>query len=144
MPFSWVDGPNLPTWLALLANGVALQSAGYLLGLGIVCWARPALAARFLVAHASTPGRHALELALRFVVGLAWVGHAPNAAQPGWAAVLGLVLVTTTLGLALLPWRWHQALAARSVPQVLGHLGWIGLGAVGGGLALAALAWRPA
>ena len=139
---SWVAGLTLPTWLTLLANGVALQSAGYLMGLGIVCWARQALARRFLLAHASTPGRHALELGLRFVVGLAWVGHAPNAALPGAATVLGLVLVTTTLGLALVPWRWHQALAARSVPRVLGHLGWIGWGAALGGVALAALAWR--
>ncbi len=140
----WVDGPSLPTWLGLLAHAVALQSAGYLLALGLVCWVRPIWGRRFLLAHASTPGRHALELGLRLAVGLAWLGHAPHAALPGAAAALGLVLLITTLGLALMPWQWHQAVAARTVPRALGHLGWIGLGAVVGGVALAALAWGPA
>ncbi len=141
---TWLEGMPLPPWLAQLANGVALQSAGYLLALGFTCWFKPAWARRFLLAHASTPGRHALELGLRFVVGLAWLGHAPHTALPGAAMVLGLVLVLTTLGLVLMPWRWHRTMAARSVPRVLGHLGWIGLAAVLGGVALAALAWRYA
>jgi hypothetical protein len=52
------------------------------------------------------------------------------------------VLVATTLVLAVLPFRWHQRFAQRSVPQALRFLPLLGLASalLGGGLMWAALA----
>jgi uncharacterized protein YjeT (DUF2065 family) len=46
----------------------------------------------------------------------------------GEAFVLaGWLLVVTTAGLALVPWRWHRAFAQRVVPHATRHLRWLGL-----------------
>jgi uncharacterized protein YjeT (DUF2065 family) len=52
----------------------------------------------------------------------------------------GWLLVVTTAGLALVPWRWHRAFAQRAVPYATRHLRWLGLACLLlAGLVLAAL-----
>lgn len=71
-----------------------------------------------------------------------WAAHSPwPLALTGAAWVLGV----TTVGLALLPWRWHQRFAARSVPRALPHLRAIGAAstAMGAALLAAVVGARP-
>ena len=86
-------------------------TAAYLLGLGACALVRPAWARRFLLGHASSPRLHYLELALRLLVGGALLVRAPAMPWPQAFTFVGGVLVVTTLVLALVPWRRHQAFA---------------------------------
>jgi hypothetical protein len=124
------------------ALAVIELSAAYLLALGACALVAPARTRRFLLAFASTPGLHGLELALRLLVGVALVLRAPAMPWPALFTGLGWLLVATTLVLAVLPFRWHQRFAQRSVPQALRFLPLLGLASalLGGGLMWAALA----
>jgi uncharacterized protein YjeT (DUF2065 family) len=53
---------------------------------------------------------------------------------PGAFQLLGLVLIVTTLGLAALPWRWHQRFAAMSVPAARPYLRGIGVVSIAAGI----------
>lgn len=45
--------------------------------------------------------------------------------------VFGWIIVVTTVGLLLLPWRWHHQFASRVMPPVYQHLWLFALGAIG-------------
>lgn len=129
--------------IPVAALTIVLAAAAYLVLLGGAALFRPALAERFLGGHATTRGRHFLELALRMVAGAAFVVSAPRLAVGNAVAVLGWVLVGTSLVLAIVPWRVHQRFAAWSVPQVLRYLPMIGVASVAGGLGLLAAVVLP-
>jgi hypothetical protein len=114
---------------------VAVLLAGvYLVGLGAAALVRPQRAKRFLSGFASSARVHFLELAARLVVGAALVLHAPQMRVPGLFVVFGWVLVVTTAGLAVVPWKWHQRFASWSVPQATRHMALFGLGSLAGGI----------
>ncbi|MCZ8235303.1 MAG: hypothetical protein O9335_09110 [Inhella sp.] len=119
-----------------LAGALLVLAGVYLLTLGTLAWVRPAGAARYLLGFATTPARHALELTLRLL--LAWALWRWSAYSPWPEALAGAagVLSVTTVGLAVLPWRWHQRFAAWSVPRALPHLRPIGLASAAMGLLL--------
>lgn len=122
--------------LQSLAFGVIALTGLYLVALGGCALLRPAWARAFLLGHAGTAGRHYLELALRLLVGVALLVLAPELPWPRVFTMAGRILVVTTLVLALVPWRRHQAFARRSVPQALRFLPLLGAVslAVGAGL----------
>ena len=89
--------------------------------------AAPARARRFLLGFASSPVLHYAELAIRCVVGAGFVHRAPNMRFPLVFTVAGSVLLLTTAGLVLVPWRWHRRFAERSVPAALRFLPLLGV-----------------
>ncbi|MCC7001828.1 MAG: hypothetical protein IT357_06710 [Gemmatimonadaceae bacterium] len=129
--------------IATGALAIVVTAALYLLALGGSALVRPAVARRFLSGHATTQPLHFLELALRIVAGAAFVVSAPRLALGDAVAVLGWVLVGTSLVLALVPWRLHQRFAAWSVPQALEYLPLIGVASLAGGLGLIAAVVLP-
>lgn len=108
----------------------------YLLELGVCALLRPTMARGFLLGHASSARLHYLELALRLLVGVALMVRAPAMPWPQAFTVAGGVLVGTTLVLALVPWRRHQAFARRTVPQALRFLPMLGVASLGLGAGL--------
>jgi hypothetical protein len=102
--------------IELLSTAGVYLAGVYLCGLGVVAFAAPALATRFLLGHAGTATVHYLELALRAAVGAAFLAHAPSMRFSAVFLGFGWVLVATTAALAGVPWRWHQRFARRSVP----------------------------
>ncbi|HEU0152719.1 MAG TPA: hypothetical protein VFQ84_05170 [Arenimonas sp.] len=130
--------------IEVAALGVIVLAATYLLALGTLALILPARVRTFLLAHASTPFLHGLELALRLLVGVALLARAPSLPWPPVFARAGWLLVLTTGVLALVPWRWHQRFASRTVPVALRALPLIGISAalMGAGLLYAALFWR--
>lgn len=120
-----------------------LASAAYLVLLGGSALFRPALATRFLGGFATTQTLHFLELALRTVAGAAFVISAPRLALGAAVAVLGWLLVGTSLVLALVPWRLHRRFAEWAVPQALQYLPLIGMASLVGGLGLVAAVVLP-
>jgi hypothetical protein len=129
--------------IAVAGLTIVLAAATYLVVLGGSALFRPELAERFLGGHATTRTLHFLELALRIIAGAAFVISAPRLALGNAVAVLGWVLVGTSLALAIVPWRLHQRFAAWSVPQALQYLPMIGVASLAGGLGLLAAVVLP-
>lgn len=124
--------------MELVAQIVVAVAALYLLALSGTAMVRPARAKWFLEAHASTARLHALELALRLVVGLAFIRAAPTMRGAEVVALSGWILVVTTLGLAVTPWRVHRRFANWSVPMATQSMALVAVGALLGGVAIAA------
>ncbi|MCB1609906.1 MAG: hypothetical protein KDI71_23335 [Xanthomonadales bacterium] len=102
-----------------LAAAVVIAFAAFMIGLGLLIILRPKLSARFLLAFASSARAHFLEQGLRLLFGTALLLRAPQMAQ-GWLFEwLAWVVIVTTLGLLVFPWRWHQRFAQRVLPTVV-------------------------
>lgn len=94
----------------------------YFVALAAAAILRPSRAAVFLAGFAQTAPRHYLELFLRAIVGAALVVQASRMPFATAFFTFGWMLVLTTAGLAILPWRWHRAFAERAIPRITRHL----------------------
>ena len=94
----------------------------YFVALAGVAFLAPSRAADFLGGFAQTAGRHYLELGLRVITGVALVVQGPRMPFSMAFSVFGWMLVLTTAGLAMLPWRWHRMFAERAIPRITRHL----------------------
>ncbi len=110
-----------------LAAAVVLLAGLYLACLGAVALVAPALARRFLLGFARSRARHYLELAVRLVVGGAFLVCAPALQFPLVFTTFGWAIVLTTIGLVLVPWRWHMHFARQAVPRALQFLPLLGV-----------------
>lgn len=126
------------TWSVVMLAGC------YLLALGAAALLAPAAATRFLLGFVGSAFLHYLELIVRFIVGAAFLAHAPQMMFPAVFSAVGWLLLITTGFLCLVPWRLHQRFAQRSVPQALRHLPWVGLASLMFGGAILAAAMRGA
>jgi hypothetical protein len=124
-----------------LATAVVLLAGLYFAGLGAVALAAPALARRFLLGFARSRALHYLELTVRLVVGGAFLLCAPGMRFPLAFTIFGWTIVLTTVGLVLVPWRWHRRIAQQAVPRALHYLPLLGVASLLlGGFVLCALA----
>lgn len=115
----------------LLAAAVVAIVGLYFVGLGVVSLSAPAVASRFLLRHAHTAFAHYLELLIRLLVGSALLVRAPSMRYSDLFVAFGWILVITTTGLAVIPWRWHQRFAERFVPRAIRHLKLIAIVSLG-------------
>ena len=123
-----------------LALTVVVLTGLYFIALAAVSLFMPAQANRFLLGFAGSALTHYTELFLRFVVGAALVLHAPRMLFTGAFTLFGWVLLVTTAGLFLIPWRWHHRFAQQAVPRAARHITLVGLASLAiGGLILAAV-----
>ena len=76
-------------------------------------------AERFLGSFAATACAHYTEQAIRMVAGTALIVYAPAMRFTTAFSVFGWIVVVTTTGLLLVPWRWHHRFADRVVPWVI-------------------------
>jgi hypothetical protein len=120
-----------------VALSVVAVAGGFLALLGVMALVTPLRISAFLLGFAGTPLRHYLELAVRFAVGLAFMLASPQLPGSGVFLAAGALLVGTTVVMAVLPFRLHQAFARRSVPSALPYLPLIGLASLAAGLAVA-------
>ena len=124
----------------MLAMAVVFLVGIYLVALGVVSFAAPTLAARFLLSHASSAAAHYAELLVRLTAGGAFLLTANSMQFPAVFVAIGWVLLVTTAALALVPWHWHRRFAQRFVPRAVRHIKLVGAASlVFGGLLLLAL-----
>ncbi|MEO6102155.1 MAG: hypothetical protein ABIP44_00780 [Pseudoxanthomonas sp.] len=109
-----------------IASSVVVLAGTYLLALGLAAWFAPAIARRFLLGFASSAAKHYAELALRIAVGAALVVHAPHSDFPRVFGIAGWLVLATSAGLLLVPWRLHQRFAQWAVPQAMRYFGLMG------------------
>ena len=126
--------------IAVSAWSVVMLAGCYLVALGAAALLAPAAATRFLLGFVGSAFLHYLELIVRFIIGAAFLAHAPRMMFPAVFSAVGWMLLITTGFLCLVPWRVHQRFAQWSVPQAIRHLPWIGLASLMfGGAILAAV-----
>lgn len=126
--------------IEIFALAAIVLAALYLLALGAAALVVPARASRFLLGFARSQSIHFVELSVRFVVGGALVLYAPRMLLSGAFNLFGWVLLVTSAGLLLVPWRWHHRFAQHAVPPVARHLALVGLASLAlGGFILVAL-----
>jgi hypothetical protein len=94
----------------------------------------PSRAAAFLMGFASNAAVHYGELLARSVVGLAFVVRASHVPFPWSFAGFGWLLVVTSAGLLLVPWRRHRAFTQLAVPRALRRLPLIAVTSLAAGI----------
>jgi len=119
--------------------GVAIVMAGlYLAALGTACLVRPTIAEQFLLAFVGSPFVHFVEMALRILVGAAFVQKAPQLPCDPIFMIAGWVLLLTSIVLLAMPWRWHRQFASQAVPLALRYIKLLGAASIGLGSMLVA------
>lgn len=113
--------------LDVIALCIVAATGAYFFALGGAALLTPARVSQFLLGFASSLATHLLELALRLIVGAAFVLAARRLWFSGGFSIFGWVLVVSTACLLIVPWRWHQRFAQRVVPLANRHLTLIGL-----------------
>jgi uncharacterized protein YjeT (DUF2065 family) len=124
---------RLPNVTTALAGAGVMLAAFYLMGFGALAVALPRQASEYLDGFASSVRVHVLELVARFGMGVAFVGYASHMQFTGAFRAFGLILILTTLALAVLPWRWHRRFARAAVPAARPYLAVMGLVSIGAG-----------
>ncbi|MHA6287777.1 hypothetical protein [Maricaulis sp. CAU 1757] len=105
--------------VSALSLGLVYLASLWLVGVGLLCAARPEVALRGLASMGSTRLIHFGEHALRGMAGLALVGAAAGSRHPAVFFWAGLFIVASSALIALAPRRWHHAYAvwwARRLP----------------------------
>lgn len=127
------------TWLA---GALVILAGCWLVGLALLIFLAPNRADRFLMGFASSLRVHVLEQALRIVAGSALILYADHMRFTTVFWAFGWVLIVTSVGLLLLPWRWHQAFGTWAIPLATRHLTLYGLGSLAlGGFVLFSVVW---
>jgi uncharacterized protein YjeT (DUF2065 family) len=125
---------RIATVIMILAGAVVVLAAFYLLGFGALAVVVPARASVYLHGFARSAGVHVLELVARVGVGAAFLRYSSHMEFSGVFQFFGLILIITTLVLAVLPWRWHQRFAQTSVPAARPYLREIGIMSIAAGV----------
>lgn len=120
-----------------VALSVVAATGVFLILLGCTALLQPPKARSFLLGFAATPARHYAELAARTAIGIAFLLASPGLPGSTFYFVAGLVLTGTTAVLAVLPYRFHQTFARRSVPAAMQYLPLIGAVSLAAGLGVA-------
>lgn len=113
----------------LLSGAIVLAFGFFLVGLAMVIVIQPTIAERFLRSFASSARAHYTEQGLRLLVGTAVVTFAEAMWHPQLFRLFGWIILATTIGLLLIPWRWHHRFASRVMPPVFTYLRLFALGA---------------
>jgi hypothetical protein len=115
--------------VSFLSGIVVVAFCLFLIGLAVVIAAAPPLAERFLRSFASSAPAHCTEQGLRLLVGAAIVNYASSMWRPALFELFGWLILVSTVGLLLTPWRWHHRFGARVMPVVIRHMRLFALGA---------------
>jgi hypothetical protein len=106
----------------VLAGIIVIAFGLFLIGLAGVVFARPGLAERFFMAFASSARAHYTEQTLRLLIGVSLVVLSSAMWQADLFRLIGWLIVVTSIGLLLVPWRWHQRFAEWVLPMVIRHM----------------------
>lgn len=128
----------------LLAAAVILLAGVYLVALAGVSFLAPERASHFLLGFAGSALAHYVELLVRLVVGGAFLLYAPHMPFSSAFVAFGWLLVITTAGLFVVPWRRHHHFAQRSVPHAIRHLKLVGSASLAFGAVILAAVFRGA
>jgi hypothetical protein len=114
-----------------LAAGMTVAAfALFLIALAALCVFQRPRAERFLSKFASSAKAHFTEQILRMVAGVALILFSASMWFSAVFWLFGWLLVITSIGLLVLPWRWHREYASWAVPWVLRRIWLMAIGAL--------------
>ena len=108
--------------VCLLSGLMVVGFSMFLIGLTVVIVANPSLAERFLRSFASSAKTHYTEQVLRLLAGAALVVFANSMWYPRLFKLFGGLLAISSMGLILMPWRWHQKFGSLAMPMVIRNM----------------------
>lgn len=100
---------------------------------GVSLFNKPA-AKKFLGKFASSARAHFTEQALRLLAGTGLIIFSSSMWYPTVFLVFGWILVITSIGLMLVPWRWHHEYAKWAIPLAINKIWLLAVGAFGLGV----------
>ena len=106
----------------LLSVIVVLSFCVFLIGLAGLIVIKPRRAEVFLNSYASSARTHYTEQVARMLVGIAVVVLAPSMWYSELINLFGWILIVTTTGLLLIPWKWHHRYGEWAIPLALRHI----------------------
>ena len=115
--------------VSLLSGIVVFGFCLFLIGLAVGIVAAPPLAERFLRSFASSARAHYTEQGLRLLAGVSIIKFASSMWYPVLFKLFGWLILISTVGLLLTPWKWHHTFAAQVMPLVIRHMNLFALGA---------------
>jgi uncharacterized protein YjeT (DUF2065 family) len=113
---------NLVSGIIVIAFGLSL------IGFTVLIMVKRQIAERFLKLFASSAQAHYLEQFLRLVVGISIIIFSASMWHSYLFLIFGWLIVVTTVGLLLTPWRWHHQFAEKVIPMVIRYLQIYGVG----------------
>lgn len=108
--------------MSLLAGIVVVVFGLFLIGLTGVVFTRPTFAERFFMSFASSARAHYVEQGFRLLIGASLVVLSPTMWQANMFRLVGWAIVVTSVGLILIPWRWHRRFGEWVLPMVIRHM----------------------
>ncbi len=115
--------------MKLLAGIVVVAFGLFLVGIAGPVFTRRAFAERFLMSFASSARAHYVEQAFRLLIGASLVVFSPAMWQPDLFRFIGWAIVISSVGLLLVPWRWHHRFGERIRPMFVRYMRFYALGA---------------
>ena len=113
-------------WLA----GIVVVGAGlWLIGLAALITAARPRAERFLSGFASSARSHYIEQLCRMIVGVGIVLYAAEMRFQEMFWIFGWLIIVTTSGLFLIPWRWHREFGKWAIPLAIRNVRLYAVGA---------------
>ncbi len=128
---------NIISALIVLAFGLSL------IGFAVLAFVKRLYAENFLELFASSARSHFTEQILRLVVGTALIIFSPSMWYSDLFRIFGWIIVVTTVGLIVIPWRWHQGFAQKVIPLVIRFLAIYGIASFVLGAFILSLTYIP-
>lgn len=113
---------NVISGIVVIAFGLSL------IGFTVLIVVKRQVAENFLKLFAISAQAHYFEQFLRLVVGTSIVIFSNSMWHSYLFQTFGWLIVVTTIGLLITPWRWHHRFAESVIPMVIRHLKIYGIG----------------
>ena len=107
------------TWLAGI---VVVATSLWLVGFAILIVVTPSRAKPFLRRFASSARAHYTEQVLRLIAGVGIVAFSAQMRFPEILSAFGWLIVVTSIGLLLVPWRWHHRFGQWAIPLAIRYI----------------------
>ena len=107
------------TWLAGI---IVVATSLWLVGFAILIVVTPSRAKRFLRSFASSARAHYTEQVLRLIAGVGIVAFSAQMRFPEILSAFGWLIVVTSTGLLLVPWRWHHRFGQWAIPLAIRYI----------------------
>jgi hypothetical protein len=121
-PFSSPQEVPFVVIVSIFAAIVVVVFGFFLIGLACVAFAKPVIAERFFTSFASSARAHYTEQVFRLLIGASIVVLSPAMWQTDLFRIAGWLIVISTVGLLLTPWRWHHRFGQQVIPLLVRHL----------------------
>ena len=109
-------------------SGIIVVTFGLcLIGFAVLVVVKRLSAESFLKLFASSVKSHYTEQILRLIVGIAILIFSPSMWYSDLFKIFGWIIVITTVGLLVMPWRWHQRFAEKVIPLVIRFIAMYGV-----------------